>query len=85
MMNIERVLKEKFGFDEFRPGQKEVVESLMSGRHTLAMLPTGSGKSLCYQLPAYLVNKTVIIVSPVIIFNAGSSGSAEDERRKKVY
>ncbi|KRF58847.1 ATP-dependent DNA helicase [Bacillus sp. Soil745] len=65
-MNIERVLKEKFGFDEFRPGQKEVVESLMSGRHTLAMLPTGSGKSLCYQLPAYLVNKTVIIVSPLL-------------------
>ncbi len=66
MMNMERVLKEKFGFDEFRPGQKEVVESLMSGRHTLAMLPTGSGKSLCYQLPAYLVNKTVIIVSPLL-------------------
>jgi ATP-dependent DNA helicase RecQ len=66
MMNIERVLKEKFGFDEFRPGQKEVVESLMSGRHTLAMLPTGSGKSLCYQLPAYLLNKTVLIVSPLL-------------------
>ncbi|WHY54949.1 DEAD/DEAH box helicase [Peribacillus simplex] len=65
-MNIERVLKEKFGFDEFRPGQKEVVESLMSGRHTLAMLPTGSGKSLCYQLPAYLLNKTVLIVSPLL-------------------
>ena len=66
MMNIERVLKEKFGFDEFRPGQKEVIESLMSGRHTLAMLPTGSGKSLCYQLPAYLLNKTVLIVSPLL-------------------
>ncbi|MDO7488252.1 ATP-dependent DNA helicase RecQ [Peribacillus frigoritolerans] len=65
-MNIERVLKEKFGFDEFRPGQKEVVESLMTGRHTLAMLPTGSGKSLCYQLPAYLLNKTVLIVSPLL-------------------
>ncbi|MCK1982396.1 MULTISPECIES: RecQ family ATP-dependent DNA helicase [Peribacillus] len=65
-MKIERVLKEKFGFDEFRPGQKEVVESLMSGNHTLAMLPTGSGKSLCYQLPAYLLNKTVLIVSPLL-------------------
>ncbi|MFD6208212.1 MULTISPECIES: ATP-dependent DNA helicase RecQ [unclassified Peribacillus] len=65
-MNIEAVLKEKFGFDEFRPGQKEVIESLMSGRHTLGMLPTGSGKSLCYQLPAYLINKTVLIVSPLL-------------------
>ena len=66
MMNMRTVLKEKFGFDEFRPGQKEVIESLMSGRHTLAMLPTGSGKSLCYQLPAYLLNKTVLIVSPLL-------------------
>lgn len=66
MMNMERFLKKKFGFDEFRPGQKEVIESLLSGRHTLAMLPTGSGKSLCYQLPAYLLNKTVLIVSPLL-------------------
>lgn len=66
MMNLEHVLKEKFGFDKFRPGQKEVIESLMSGCHTLAMLPTGSGKSLCYQLPAYLLNKTTLIVSPLL-------------------
>ncbi|WP_285766262.1 ATP-dependent DNA helicase RecQ [Peribacillus sp. SI8-4] len=66
MMNIEHFLKNKFGFDEFRPGQKEVIESLLSGRHTLAMLPTGSGKSLCYQLPAYLLNKTILIVSPLL-------------------
>ncbi|AOH55554.1 hypothetical protein ABE28_014440 [Peribacillus muralis] len=65
-MNIKHFLKMKFGFDEFRPGQKEVIESLMSGHHTLAMLPTGSGKSLCYQLPAYLLNKTVLIVSPLL-------------------
>ncbi|KWW11376.1 hypothetical protein AS888_02260 [Peribacillus simplex] len=66
MMNMEHYLKNKFGFDEFRPGQKEVIESLLAGRHTLAMLPTGSGKSLCYQLPAYLLNKTVLIVSPLL-------------------
>lgn len=65
-MNLNAVLKDKFGFDNFRPGQQEVIESLLEGNHTLAMLPTGSGKSLCYQLPAYLFNKTTIIVSPLL-------------------
>lgn len=65
-MNIEEILVKQFGYNMFRPGQKEVIESLLEGNHTLAMLPTGSGKSLCYQLPAYVLNKAVIIVSPLL-------------------
>jgi len=65
-MNLEETLQRHFGFSTFRPGQKEVITSLLEGNHTLGMLPTGTGKSLCYQLPAYLLNKHVIIVSPLL-------------------
>ncbi len=47
-----RVLKEVFGFDEFRPGQEQAVDALLAGRNVLTVMPTGSGKSLCFQLPA---------------------------------
>ena len=65
-MNINEVLKEKFGFNSFRPGQEEVIRALMDGEHVMGMLPTGSGKSLCYQLPAYLLDKPVLIISPLL-------------------
>ena len=48
------ILKEVFGFNEFREGQEKVINSLLSGNSTLAVFPTGSGKSLCYQIPAIL-------------------------------
>lgn len=65
-MNLEETLYRHFGFSTFRPGQKEVITSLLEGNHTLGMLPTGTGKSLCYQLPAYILNKHVIIISPLL-------------------
>lgn len=65
-MNIESILAKQFGFSTFRVGQKEVISSLLAGQHTLGMLPTGSGKSLCYQLPTYIMQKTTIIVSPLL-------------------
>ena len=46
------ILTSRFGFTEFRPGQRQVVESLLAGRSALAVFPTGAGKTLCYQLPA---------------------------------
>ena len=61
-----KVLKDVFGFAAFRPGQAEVVEQLMAGNHTLAVMPTGGGKSLCYQLPACLKDGLTIVVSPLI-------------------
>jgi ATP-dependent DNA helicase RecQ len=55
-----------FGFKDFRPGQREVIEHLLQGRHTLAILPTGSGKSLCYQLTAQMLSGLTLVVSPLI-------------------
>src|SRR5262245_51167759 len=60
------VLSARFGFDAFRPGQEPVVEALLAGRSALAVFPTGAGKSLCYQLPALLLEGMTIVVSPLI-------------------
>ncbi|MBO0472706.1 ATP-dependent DNA helicase RecQ [Enterococcus ureasiticus] len=65
-INLEQVLQDKFGFSTFKPGQKEVIEQLLKKQDTLAVLPTGTGKSLCYQLVGQLVEGTVIIVSPLL-------------------
>ncbi len=59
-------LTARFGFDAFRPGQEQVVEALLAGRSALAVFPTGAGKSLCYQLPALLLDGMTIVVSPLI-------------------
>ncbi len=60
------VLKEVFGFDSFRPGQEEVIQAVLDGRDTLAIMPTGGGKSLCYQVPALMQESLTVIVSPLI-------------------
>lgn len=59
-------LAEVFGFDRFRPGQQDVVDSVLAGVPTLAVMPTGAGKSLCYQLPALVLGGLSIVVSPLI-------------------
>jgi ATP-dependent DNA helicase RecQ len=59
-------LRTTFGFDGFRPGQEEVVAAVLAGRDVLAVMPTGSGKSLCYQLPAMLRDGITVVVSPLI-------------------
>jgi len=60
------VLAETFGFSSFRPGQREVIDHLLAGRSSAAVFATGSGKSLCYQLPALLLPGTTVVVSPLI-------------------
>ena len=65
-MELAQALQQHFGYDTFRKGQEEVVRSVLSGRPTIAILPTGGGKSLCYQLPALLLEGTTIVVSPLL-------------------
>lgn len=63
---LDTTLRESFGFEAFREGQKEVIENLMAGQSAAAVFPTGSGKSLCYQLPALLLDGVTLVVSPLI-------------------
>src|SRR5579872_6626991 len=61
-----RALRTTFGFSEFRAGQAAIVASVLAGKDLLAIMPTGSGKSLCYQLPALLRDRPTVVVSPLI-------------------
>lgn len=65
-MNLEQELYQHFGYHSFRDGQKEVIQSLLEGNDTLAMLATGTGKSICYQLASKIIGKPAVIVSPLI-------------------
>src|SRR5688572_20281907 len=64
--DLSQALRERFGHAAFRPGQEDVVRAVLEGRDVIAVLPTGGGKSLCYQLPALLVDGLTLVVSPLI-------------------
>jgi ATP-dependent DNA helicase RecQ len=65
-MDLSDALRTHFGFDQFRPGQEAVIRALLAGESALALFPTGAGKSLCYQLPAVLLEGTALVISPLI-------------------
>src|SRR4051812_20471643 len=65
-MDLSAALHEHFGFDAFRPGQREACEAALAGRDVLVVMPTGSGKSLCYQLPGLVRDDLTIVVSPLV-------------------
>jgi ATP-dependent DNA helicase RecQ len=64
--DLGRALRDRFGFSTFRPGQREAAEAVLAGRDLVAVMPTGAGKSLCFQLPALLLPGTTVVVSPLI-------------------
>src|SRR5690348_16815676 len=64
--DLPRALRERFGHDAFRPGQEDVALAVLRGEDVVAVMPTGGGKSLCYQLPALLLDGVTLVVSPLI-------------------
>ncbi|WP_438959336.1 DNA helicase RecQ [Nereida sp.] len=66
MKNPQSILRDTFGFDDFRVGQREIVDAVIAGKNTLAIMPTGGGKSLCFQLPALVRDGLTVVISPLI-------------------
>ncbi|RHW39396.1 ATP-dependent DNA helicase RecQ [Lysinibacillus yapensis] len=83
-MNLKELLHKHFGYNEFRPGQKEVVEQVLAGKDVMALLPTGMGKSLCYQLPGYIFNQPVLIISPLLSLMQDQVDQLKKMKEKRV-
>jgi ATP-dependent DNA helicase RecQ len=77
MLDLHDALREHFGFEGFRPGQEEVVRAALAGRDVLVVMPTGAGKSLCYQLPALVRDDLTVVVSPLVSLMADQVAGLE--------
>ena len=78
-------LSRTFGYSSFRPHQKEIVENILAGRDVLAIMPTGGGKSLCYQLPARMAAGTAVVISPLISLMKDQVDSARENNMRASY
>ncbi|ARD49430.1 hypothetical protein SporoP37_15345 [Sporosarcina sp. P37] len=83
-MKLQEVLEQRFGYDSFRPGQREVITELLAGKDALAIFPTGMGKSLCYQLPAYMLEGAVVIISPLVALMEDQVANLRKHKEKRV-
>src|SRR5438046_6849584 len=79
MSDLREDLVNLFGLDDFRPAQREVIEDVLRGKDVLCVMPTGAGKSLCYQLPAAISQGLTIVVSPLISLMADQVQQLRDE------
>src|SRR5262245_52613408 len=73
-----QLLHERFGYQDFRPGQEAIISALLQGQHVLTVMPTGSGKSLCYQLPALLQDGCTLVISPLIALMKDQVDSSQE-------
>src|SRR5947209_2641549 len=78
-LDLRGQLQALFGLDEFRPAQREVIEDVLAGKDVLCVMPTGAGKSLCYQLPAAVGGGLTIVVSPLISLMEDQAQQLHDE------
>ncbi|MEC8610544.1 MAG: DEAD/DEAH box helicase, partial [Bacteroidota bacterium] len=81
MLSPHKVLKTYWGFDDFRSSQLDVIHSILEGKDTLVLLPTGGGKSICYQVPAMMMDGVCVVISPLI---ALMNDQVEDLKAKNI-
>jgi len=79
------LLKHYWGYSQFRPLQEKIIDAVLEGKDVLGLLPTGGGKSLCYQLPSLLLKGTVLVVSPLIALMEDQVKQAKAKGLKAMY
>jgi len=85
MPNIKEILKRYYGYDEFREGQENIINSIIDGKDILGIMPTGAGKSICYQIPAIYFSGTTIVISPLISLMKDQVDALNDIGVKATY
>ena len=84
-MSAKEILKQYFGFDEFREGQADIIEALTHGWDAFGVMPTGAGKSLCYQVPAMLLPGVTFVISPLISLMPTSKAVGRKRHFRGIY